>query len=152
MTIRMKEYFSHYLRESRASDCFRPTCGFDDDAFSSPSTNERDFRGTLGVTRAPNATQLDKHRFAENQCHVGSARRGLDFSLQTVAILTFYRFRLLFVHCWANGICCIFAGPHHHALNTWATLSIKLSLVWASQGVWRKGGTASRHYKHQIHR
>jgi len=76
LTIWMKEYFSHYLRESRASDCFRPTCGFDDNAFSMPSTNERDFHGKLGATRVANATQLDKHRFAENQCHFVSARRG----------------------------------------------------------------------------
>jgi hypothetical protein len=37
-----------------------------------PPTNEGDFRGTLGATRVANATQLDKHRFAENQCHAVS--------------------------------------------------------------------------------
>jgi len=52
----MKEYFSYCLREIPPSDYFRPTCGFDDNAFSSPSTNERDFRGTLGATRLAKAT------------------------------------------------------------------------------------------------
>jgi hypothetical protein len=61
----MEEYFSHYLiKESRAPDCFRPTCAFDDNAFSSPPTDEQDFRGTLGSSSAPNATQLNKHRYA----------------------------------------------------------------------------------------
>src|SRR6266851_9718102 len=77
----MKEYFSHYLRESRRSDCFRRTCEFDDNAFSSPSTNEGDFRGKSGSTRAANATQLDKHRFAENQCHAGSSKPQCPWSL-----------------------------------------------------------------------